>query len=70
MKQAFPAVDLKHLLSIFAIGVGTIFCERVVAQAENSVPIAHAHNDYEHEQPLYNAMKAGFTSVEADVYLR
>ena len=69
MKQAFPAVHLKHLLSIFAIGAGVIFCERVVAQAQNSVPIAHAHNDYEHKHPLHDAMKAGFTSIEADVYL-
>lgn len=30
---------------------------------------AHAHNDYEHERPLYDALAQGFTSVEADVYL-
>ncbi|MET0495637.1 MAG: phosphatidylinositol-specific phospholipase C/glycerophosphodiester phosphodiesterase family protein [Actinoplanes sp.] len=30
---------------------------------------AHAHNDYEHENPLYDAVEHGFTSVEADVYL-
>jgi len=30
---------------------------------------AHAHNDYEHERPLLDAVDRGFTSVEADVYL-
>ncbi|WP_250006678.1 phosphatidylinositol-specific phospholipase C/glycerophosphodiester phosphodiesterase family protein [Actinoplanes sp. M2I2] len=30
---------------------------------------AHAHNDYEHERPLADALAHGFTSVEADIYL-
>ncbi len=30
---------------------------------------AHAHNDYEHERPLYDALSNGFKSVEADVWL-
>ena len=30
---------------------------------------AHAHNDYEHDRPLLDALSHGFTSVEADVYL-
>lgn len=29
---------------------------------------AHAHNDYEHEHPLEDALAQGFHSVEADVY--
>lgn len=32
--------------------------------------VAHAHNDYEHERPLADALAAGFTSVEADVWWR
>jgi hypothetical protein len=32
-------------------------------------PIKHAHNDYEHQRPLLDALAAGFQSVEADVYL-
>jgi len=36
-----------------------------------AVPLerAHAHNDYEHEHPLYDALDHGFTSVETDVHL-
>ncbi|GAA1502617.1 phosphatidylinositol-specific phospholipase C/glycerophosphodiester phosphodiesterase family protein [Streptomyces albidochromogenes] len=30
---------------------------------------AHAHNDYEHERPLHDALSHGFTSVEADIFL-
>jgi hypothetical protein len=30
---------------------------------------AHAHNDYEHPRPLFDALGAGFTSVEADIFL-
>jgi hypothetical protein len=29
----------------------------------------HAHNDYEHDRPLLDALEHGFTSVEADVWL-
>jgi glycerophosphoryl diester phosphodiesterase len=36
-----------------------------------TVPLerAHAHNDYEHDRPLYDALDSGFKSVEADVWL-
>jgi hypothetical protein len=30
---------------------------------------AHAHNDYEHDRPLYDALSNGFKSVEADIWL-
>jgi hypothetical protein len=30
---------------------------------------AHAHNDYEHPRPLFDALAQGFCSVEADVFL-
>lgn len=29
---------------------------------------AHAHNDYLHPRPLFDALEQGFTSVEADVF--
>lgn len=32
-------------------------------------PQAHAHNDYAHKHPLFDALKHGFTSVEADIFL-
>ena len=41
----------------------------VFSQGNFPHPNAHAHNDYEHVQPLWNALAAGFISVEADVHL-
>jgi len=42
--------------------------------AANSEPLplprAHAHNDYAHSRPLFDALDHGFCSVEADIYLR
>lgn len=41
------------------------------ATAETPVPLtrAHAHNDYAHARPLFDALEHGFGSVEADIYL-
>ncbi len=53
----------KQLLLIFFILI--IFsCNRKI-----DVIQGHAHNDYENENPLFDAIENGFTSVEADVYL-
>ena len=37
--------------------------------ADRLAPRTHAHNDYEHPHPLFDALRQGFVSVEADVYL-
>ena len=39
------------------------------AQIVQPLPRAHAHNDYEHDRPLLDALERGFGSVEVDVYL-
>ena len=39
------------------------------ATAAVALERAHAHNDYEHDNPLYDALANGFKSVEADVWL-
>ena len=46
----------------------------LVAIAETqagSVPLvrAHAHNDFEHQVPLFDALEHGFTSIEVDIHL-
>lgn len=51
---AFP------MMSFFAI---------VSANAQTPLPNAHAHNDYEHERPLLDALDHGFGSIEVDVWL-
>lgn len=37
--------------------------------AASAFPQAHAHNDYLHEHPLYDALSRGFVSIEVDIYL-
>ena len=34
-----------------------------------TTPRAHAHNDYEHTHPLFDALDQGFGSIEPDIYL-
>lgn len=48
-----------------------ILAPSCVAAPPEVVPLlaAHAHNDYRHDPPLLAALKHGFTSVEADVFL-
>ncbi|MCB0632197.1 MAG: phosphatidylinositol-specific phospholipase C/glycerophosphodiester phosphodiesterase family protein [Saprospiraceae bacterium] len=53
--------SLYLFLALTAIG-------HLSAQSAVPVPYAHAHNDYEHDRPLLDALDHGFTSVEADVY--
>jgi hypothetical protein len=40
-------------------------------QQSRVIPLerAHAHNDYEHTRPLFDALDHGFKSVEADIWL-
>jgi glycerophosphoryl diester phosphodiesterase family protein len=61
---------------LFALMVwcsGAILAQEGGARPETkqSIPLfrAHAHNDYEHTRPLFDALDQGFCSVEADIYL-
>ena len=51
--------------------LATVVPLQVQAAAFDAIPLAraHAHNDYEHDRPLFDALDHGFTSVEADVWL-
>ncbi|MEZ5328319.1 MAG: phosphatidylinositol-specific phospholipase C/glycerophosphodiester phosphodiesterase family protein [Verrucomicrobiales bacterium] len=65
---------LQHFFLTLVSGLGSF---SLWAQVPASIPDslaqptaqAHAHNDYEHDRPLFDALDAGFCSVEADVYL-
>jgi hypothetical protein len=37
--------------------------------AQTPLTRAHAHNDYEHTRPLFDALEQGFGSIEPDIYL-
>ena len=64
------ALGLLGLCLVF--GLGTVAA--LGATAGNGSPLvllrsAHAHNDYEHKRPLFDALDQGFCSVEADIFL-
>jgi len=43
---------------------------RLTAQCQSvPLPNAFAHNDYCHEHPLFDALKNGYTNIEADIFL-
>jgi Glycerophosphoryl diester phosphodiesterase family len=48
----------------------TFLASTVLAAEPKSLERAHAHNDYEHKRPLFDALDQGFCSVEADVFLK
>ena len=70
---------VKSTLAAVAVLASLAGTAAAPAQAETAKPApvvvgqpldqAHAHNDYEHDRPLYDALEHGFTSVEADVWL-
>ena len=39
------------------------------APAVTPLPRAHAHNDYQHARPLFDALAHGFCSIEVDIHL-
>jgi alkaline phosphatase len=48
-----------------------LFCLLILGiqlNAQTSLRKAHAHNDYEHTKPFYEAFELGFGSIEADVF--
>lgn len=59
------------VLFLFLLMVsGNLFATEAPRPAESPLAIAgHAHNDYEHEYPLWDALSNGFISIEADIHL-
>lgn len=41
----------------------------IILYPPKATPWLHAHNDYEHDRPFFEAIEAGATSMEADVWL-
>jgi glycerophosphoryl diester phosphodiesterase len=66
------AVQTRCVTAFKAIAVLLLLCAAgAFGQQAAPTPLlhAHAHNDYEHPQPLFDALAHGFTSVEADIFL-
>ncbi len=61
---------LRLLLLTFVCAIPRGACGDGALEVTEVTPLlnAHAHNDYQHDHPLFDALDNGFTSVEADVY--
>jgi len=62
--------SLLLLIALLGLVVATLPATAAPQQHRvRPLPQAHAHNDYEHDRPLFDALDHGFTSVEADIFL-
>jgi len=63
-------INTYAVVFICSVSLSLLSCRSHVA-GTHVIPLsrAHAHNDYEHDRPLYDALDQGFNSVEADVLL-
>lgn len=57
-------------LMVFIVILLCITCSTIAQPQGYSPANAHSHNDYEQAVPFYAAYKAGFGSIEADIFLR
>ncbi|WP_432561423.1 PI-PLC domain-containing protein [Kineococcus sp. SYSU DK003] len=57
------------LLSAAVSAVAAPLLSPPAQAAVRALPNAHAHNDFEHPRPLFDALERGFTSIEADVWV-
>ena len=49
--------------------VAGMSCSLAAQPTPKPLTRVHAHNDYEHKRPLFDALDRGFCSVEADIFL-
>jgi hypothetical protein len=71
-QQRRSLVDSRNLSMVAALGLVAATISLATAEEVPTVkPLscAHAHNDYRHARPLWDALDHGFCSVEADIYL-
>ncbi|WP_435768935.1 phosphatidylinositol-specific phospholipase C/glycerophosphodiester phosphodiesterase family protein [Nocardioides sp. SYSU DS0651] len=66
--RLLPAL-LCAALAAVALPTGPVEADNPHRSSVQPLERAHAHNDYEHDRPLLDALDHGFTSVEADVWL-
>jgi hypothetical protein len=64
-----PVNRLASTAQLWVVGVGLAGGLAAAAAEPQPLVRAHAHNDYEHARPLFDALDHGFCSVEADIWL-
>jgi len=61
--------DLRISAFIFPLQLLLTYALSSAQEPPKPLTRVHAHNDYEHKRPLFDALDHGFCSVEADIYL-
>ena len=61
---------LRVVCLVLAMAVNAAVVGAAEQAAAVPLPAAHAHDDYAHARPLADALDHGFTSVEADIFVR
>jgi hypothetical protein len=69
LSAPFRSLFRFRLALVCASMLMTLACSRVTAAEPPPLVRAHAHNDYEHKRPLFDALEQGICSVEADIFL-
>lgn len=69
VKRTLAAVAVLASLTGTAVAPASAEAPKPAPVVGQPLAAAHAHNDYEHGRPLFDALEHGFTSVEADVWL-
>jgi len=61
---------MRLTIILFIIIICSCSSKKEITPVVVSAPISngHAHNDYVHDRPLYEALENGFTSIEIDVH--
>jgi hypothetical protein len=76
LERYIIVMSLRNRIGLLAFSIGA--ASHILTQPANSLPErkapkplrhAHAHNDYEHKRPLFDALECGFCSLEADIWL-
>lgn len=58
-----------RIISALGLVLGSLAGLADPSAAPTPLTRTHAHNDYEHKRPLFDALDHGFCSVEADIFL-
>jgi alkaline phosphatase len=67
VRNSFPLNKINYILFFLSLVTAIEgYCQSV----PYSIAKAHSHNDYKQDTPFYKAYRAGFASLEADIYLQ
>ncbi|MCO5948504.1 phosphatidylinositol-specific phospholipase C/glycerophosphodiester phosphodiesterase family protein [Mucilaginibacter flavidus] len=65
MRSAILSVKLLKTAALVLLFLSPL----IVLSQSDPLPNAFAHNDYNHNRPLFDALENGYTNIEADVFL-